>query len=352
MKLNRRHVLLLILLLSLVTLFLPIKVHYSFESTALVYPLREWNLKRGQDDAYISELVDNRTNAISHLKNYKFERGDVAEVDLSDKLIGGVYVADNDTIAKIHSFYIDNEITKLKNLKAVEENALKMSESGEKDALIQQAHQRYEFAREQLALDRKNYVRQKLLFEDSIVSQADFEIVENSYRLAEINVEIAQNELQALKTGSKPEEQDYIRQRIDSYEREIQTLKKMQDQFYIVPPISGIVSYGKVLDGIITISDTSNYILKIPVKVNNIQYLQNITSIRLSIPGYDEDLEATFLNLEDNVNLMANQQIAIAKALIPGGHHNIYPGMAVQCRVVCDKISLYTYLQRGVSLNW
>jgi hypothetical protein len=50
----------------LFTLFLPIKLYYSFEATAMVYPVREWHLKRGQDDSYISELQNFKTNVLSH----------------------------------------------------------------------------------------------------------------------------------------------------------------------------------------------------------------------------------------------------------------------------------------------
>ena len=348
MKLNRRHVLILIFLLSIIVVFIPFKVHYSFESTALVFPIQEWHLKRGQDDSYVSELVNNKTNAISHLKNYKFERGDVAEVNIREDLIAGALAQNTDTIAEIHSFDIDNEITKLRNQKAIEENALIMSQTGEKVELIQQAQRQYDFADQQLNLERKNFERQSSLFKDSIISASEFETAENTFRLAEINVEIAKNELDAIKSGSKIEELNYIQQRIDSYDREISTLEKLQNEFYIIPPISGIVQYSKVSNGIITLSDTTNYILKIPVKLSNIQFLKDITAIRLKIPGYDQEIEASFLDLEESVNLMANQQMAIAKALIPGGQRNIYPGMAVQCKVVCDEITIYQYLKRGI----
>lgn len=341
----------LILIISILILFMPIKVNYSFESTALVYPYQEWHLKRGQDDSYVSELVNNKTNAISHLKNYKFERGDVAEVNLREDLEAGTYVKFQDTIATIHSFYIDNEITKLQNLKAVESESLIMNSAGEKESIILQAQREYDFAQQQLQLEKKNYERKSLLFADSIISMADFEAVENAYKLAQIEVEIESNELEILKSGKKSEELNYIRQKIDSYEREIQTLEQLKDQFFIVPPIDGIVNYSKVVNGIISLSDTSSYILRIPVKVNNIQFLNSISSIQLKIPGYDEEVVATFLDIEENVSLMANQQMAIAKALIPGGHQNIYPGMAVQCKVVCDRITLYQYLKRGVQLS-
>lgn len=354
MKFNRRIVLLIILILAVIVLFLPIKVNYSFDSAALVFSSREWNLKRGADDSYISELIDNETNSISNLLSYKFERGDVAEVHIRKNMQSGDYVTANDTIAVIHSFFIENEIIRLKNLKQIEEAALKMTVTGEKQTLVDQSKQQLEFAQQQLDLELKNYERQKKLYLDSVISRAEFEIYENQYELAKINVQIANKELLTLETGAKSEEIDYIRQKINSYEKEIQTLKKMQEQYSIKPPLDGVISFSRVIDGIITVSDTNRYILKIPVKVNNIQYLEHISSIKFSIPGYTEITEASFISVEGNVNIdaMTSQQLIIAKALIKSGIKGIYPGLAVSCKVYCDKITIFEFLQRSIQLKY
>ena len=341
-----------ILLLALLVLFLPIKVHYSFDATAIVYPAKEWYLKRGQDDSYISELHDFKTNVISHIKSYKFERGDISEVNLDVNLASGDYITTNDTIAYIHSYDIDNEIIRLENLKAIEQSYLKASLTGQKKTLIDQAQQRLEYARQQLLLEEKNYNRQLKLYNDSVISLAEFEIYENTYNLAEINVQIAQNELLNIETGRKSEEIDYIIKKIDSYSREIETLKNQKAQYYILPPISGRVSFNTVMNGIITVSDFSRFLLKIPVKVNNIQYLDRISAIRFSIPGYDDKMEASFIDLDENVNLLANQQLVIAKAMVNKSFNGIYAGMAVQCRVICDEITIFEFLNRGINLKF
>jgi hypothetical protein len=333
-------------------LFLPIKLHYSFEATAMVYPIQEWQLKRGQDDSYVSELQNFQTNVLSHLKSYKFERGDISEVNFMDGLVSGGYLNSHDTVAYIHSYYIENEINKLLNLKKVEEDALKIQASGEKEALVQQANQRYDFAKREYELANKNYVRQQKLYNDSVISTADFEVYESAYHLAKINVQIAHSDLLALQTGAKQEEINYIQQRIDSYSREIEFLESLKSQYFIVPPISGIVSYNNSVDEILTISDTSQYILKIPVKISNIQYLMEISAIEFSVPGYNDKLDASFINLDENVNLLPNQQMVMAKALISGGQFKLYPGMAVQCKVICDEITLFQYLKRGIHLRF
>jgi hypothetical protein len=353
MKINRRFVLLVILILALITIFLPIKVNYSFEATALVYSAREWNLKRGADDSYISELVDNETNMVSNLMSYKFERGDVAEVQIRKDLVSGKYVTAKDTIATIHSFFINNEITRLVNLKQIEEAALNVTVTGEKQTLIDQSKQELEFARQQFDLALKSYERQKKLYLDSIISQSEFEVSENQYHLAQITVQIEEKELLSIETGAKSEEIDYIKQKIDSYQREIQTLEDMKEQYFIKSPIEGIISFNRIVDGILTISDTNRYVLKIPVKLTNIHYINSISGIKFSIPGDTEKIDASFICIDENVNLSlsSKQQHILAKALIDHHVTGIYPGMAVACQVYCDDVTIFEFLKRSINLR-
>jgi hypothetical protein len=354
MKFNRRIVLLILLIIAVLIIFMPIKVNYSFESTALVYSSRDWNLKRGQDDSYITELVDNQTNVISDLMSYKFERGDVAEVKIRKDLVSGEYVTRDDTIAVIHSYFIESQLAELYSMRDIEKAAYIVTSTGEKQALIDQSEQELEFARRQLDLAGKNYERQKKLFADSIISLSEFEIYENQFNLAQINVEIAEKELLSLKTGAKSEEIGYIQQKIDSYEKEIATLELRRENYFIKPPIEGVVSYNRVLDGIISISDTSRYILKIPVKINNIRYLDKISSIKFSIPGSKEQTDASFVGLDESVNfnITSSQQLIIGKALIENGVKGLYPGMAVNCKVFCDRITISEYLRRGIHFKF
>jgi len=353
MKINRRFVLLVILILALITVFLPFKVNYSFEATALVYSVREWNLKRGQDDSYISELLDNETNVVSNLMSYKFERGDVAEVKINKDYVTGDYISASDTVATIHSYFIDNEITRLENLKQVEQAALTVTVTGQKQTLIDQSKRELEYAKQQFELAQKSYERQKKLYLDSIVSQAEFEIIENQYQLALINVQIVEKELSTIETGAKSEEIDYIKQKINSCDSEIKTLLDMKAQYIIKSPIDGIISFNRMIDGILTISDTSRYILKIPVKVTNVHYISSISGIKFSIPGSGETIDASYIGIDENVNLnvISRQQHVLAKALITDNFEGIYPGMAVNCEVYCDEVTIFEFIRRSVNFK-
>lgn len=352
MRFNRRHILLLIGLLAIIIIFLPIKMHYSFQATSLVYPAKEWYLKKATDDSFVSELHDFELDAISHMISYKFERGDISELHLDTGLVTDDFVQKGDTIAYIQSYFIENEIVKLRNLCEVEKASILVSNTGAKPESIEEAKQEYEFAKLKLNLEEKNYQRKLKLFQDSIISDADFEIVENAYLLAGVNVQIAESELLALQTGKKTEEINLIYQKIDSYNNQISNLENLLNQYNIRPPISGILSFSTSNTEIVTVSDTGRYILKIPVKVNNIQYLTSISGIRFSVPGYENEIDASFAGFDKNVNMAANEQMLIAKAVINMKLKKVYPGMAVQCEVICDKITIFEFLKRGIHLKF
>jgi hypothetical protein len=63
-------------------------------------------------------------------------------------------------------------------------------------------------------------------------------------------------------------------------------------------------------------------------------------------------MEASYVDLDENVNLMASQQLVIAKALVNKSFKGLYTGMAVKCRVMCDEITIFEFLKRGIHLKF
>ena len=120
MHLNRRHILILIFILLIITIFLPIPVRYNFIAQARVYPLKEWKLCRGTDEGFFSQTYDYSTDALSDFRSYRFERGDIAELKIKDGIVTDTMVGKNDTVARIESYYLQNEIIRLNNQRDVE----------------------------------------------------------------------------------------------------------------------------------------------------------------------------------------------------------------------------------------
>jgi hypothetical protein len=336
----------------ILTIFLPIRVRYSFVATAKIYPVSEWKLMRGTEEGFWSQTYNFETGALGDFKNYRFERGDIAELEIRKDLAFDGPVKCCDTVAAIESFFIQNEITRLQNLRDQEIANLNVVTTGEKETMVEQADRQYNYALQQLDLEKKNFSRQERLYRDSVITPAEYDVFENDLKLAQINVEVAQNQLLSLSTGEKDPIVSYTEQKILSYEKEIQRLENQKAKYTITTPVGGILSYDAETGGIIKVSDISKLLLKIPVAYQNSIYLNSLYKVTFSTPDNKITVNASFTGFEENVNLIQSQQFVIARAVTDGPTEGIYPGMIVQCRIYCDKVRLLEYLKRNFSVSF
>jgi hypothetical protein len=352
MHLNRRHILILLLILAILTIFLPIPLRYSFVATAKVYPVKEWKLSRGTEEGFWSQTYNYETDALGDFKNYRFERGDIAELQINNNLEFDAPIDVNDTVAYIESYFIENEITRLNNLLEVEIANMNVISTGEKQPMVEQAQRQYNYAMQQYDLEKKNFARQERLFRDSVITPADYDIYENALKLAEINSQVSYNALMSLSTGAKDPVINLSEQKIRSYEIEIKRLETQKAQYTIATPISGLLSYNTETCGIIKVSDISRLLLKIPVAYQHSSYLNSLYKVSFSTPDNKITVNATFKGFDENINLIQNQQFVIARAVTTEATPGIYPGMVVQCRIYCDKVSLLEYLKRNFAVSF
>ena len=307
---------------------------------------------RGTEEGIWSQTYNYETDALGDFKNYRFERGDIAELEIRKDLQFDAPVSRNDTIAAIESYFIQNEIVALQNLRDQEIANLNVVTTGEKESLVEQAERQYNYARQQLDLEKKNFARQERLYRDSVITPADFDMYENALKLAEINTQVAYDQMVALSTGEKDPVIVYTEQKILSYTREIERLEKQKAQYTITTPIEGILSYNTELGGILKVSDNSRLLLKIPVAYQHSSYLDRLHKVTFSTPDNKITVNASFKGVDQNVNLIQSQQFVIAKAVTEEATPGIYPGMIVQCRIYCDKVRLLEYLKRNFSVSF
>jgi hypothetical protein len=224
--------------------------------------------------------------------------------------------------------------------------------TGQKQSMVEQAERQYNYALQQLDLEKKNFARQEKLFLDSVITAADYDMYENSLKLAEINTQVAYDALVSLQTGEKDPVVNLSQQKIISYEKEIDRLEKQKAQYTITTPIGGVLSYSKEIGGIIKVSDIDNLLLKIPVAYQHSSYLSSLYKVTFSTPDNKITVNAGFKGFDENINLIQNQQFVIARAVTTEPSPGIYPGMIVQCRIYCDKVRLLEYLKRNFSVSF
>jgi len=345
MRITKKLILLLFFSAIIIVFIIPFKIPYTFKATAKIYPSQEWVLMSGQDDSFISVIYDNKTNVVNNLTNYKFERGDIAELKINPQLVSGQQINKDDTIAYIHSYVIENELSKFHSEIEVEKASLDVITSGEKESIIKEAEKKYDFAKQQLKLDEKIFLRQQTLFQDSVISTAEFEQTENVYQLAKINLNILENELISLKSGDKPSEINLINKRINSIKNNIEILENQKDRYFIISPKSGIINFSPAFGQYFSISDINEYILKIAVQLKNRMYIDSLSSINFEIDGDNAINTASLLQITNKVESIGSHQVFFIKALADNSD-NISRGMAVQCKIGCDNVSLFEYCMR------
>jgi hypothetical protein len=352
MRINKRHILLLILLLIILVIILPFSIPYRFESTARLYPQQEWKLYHGQEEGFYSQINDYRSEATADLRHYRFERGDIARLEVRPGYEPNTKVSSGDTLAYLRSWFIENEILRLTNLRDVEAAALKAGETGEKPSLVEMMENKHKQAIQALELARSQLARQKILYEDSVIPASEYEIYENTYKLAEINVQVALKELESVRTGLKTADLDLIRERIATYQKEIDKYTLEKEQYNIISPISGLMSYDPLLGGVLKVSDVDSFVIKIPVLYRNSIYLDRLSSIEFTLPGKQMKIHARLLGFIGQVSFTGKQQYIIAKAVIVNDSPVLIPGMMMNCRINCDRVSLFEYLRRNIMVSY
>lgn len=343
---------LLLIILPCFTPLLPIQLSYTFDGVGKVYPIREWVLNRDQEGGIISTVFNHQLGVISEVSSYKFERGDIANVRISPfQDINRRFIDQGDTIATVRSYLLEERLNTLRLQLQVEKARLRSEQAGEKGPVIAEAKNRLEFAQEQLSIAKINYDRDKALYDDGVIPEAKFNNVENEYRLAQIQIKIAQSSLDAVEMGQKPELVSFILTTMNAIEQELAFLQTKRTGYHIVSPISGSVDYTTTPDQIMTVDDTSQMVMTVPVKLVHQQYLKLGTPIKIKVPGIEKEIMGELSGVNDEVQILDNQQVILVKASLPNPPQHIRKGIMVQCTFVCDTVELWDYLERTIQ-NW
>ncbi|PKP52427.1 MAG: hypothetical protein CVT92_08970 [Bacteroidetes bacterium HGW-Bacteroidetes-1] len=343
-----------ILLLIIGGVFLvPIKIPFNFRSVGLLNPAKKWSLRTDQEGNYYSEIKNFHTGATEQSISYRFERGDIASLYLSKKMENNVSVLAEDTIGVLYSRMIEERLQQLESQVAVWNQQLLSYKAGEKKEVIDQLRQKLILSEQQLDLAIKNYERYSLLYQDSVIASNEFDEVENVYKSAKTNVEIANSDYNVATTGVKPEEILLIEEQMTASEKELSFLRETSMKYVLLSPFSGkliINQYLPVEVEYISIIDTSEYILYTPVKFQYRPYLSYDMKIDFLIPGTDEHIMASIVDITNRVEYIHSNQMIFVKARILNPTTSIMPGLSVNCRLSGDKITLREYIKRTLHI--
>ena len=184
------------------------------------------------------------------------------------------------------------------------------------------------------------------------MARANYENVENAHKQAQNALIVAQEKIQVVTSGDKPEEIQYIRSRIASITKELEFLKTSNQNYNIYAPIAGRISFETDQEGDrMIVADTTEHILIIPIKLRDRDFIGKNTVIELSILGQDTLIPAKLLGLNEKVEILNRDVVVLAKASVNGSIPGLASGMPIKCKVTCGAVKPLEYLKRSTNLE-
>lgn len=324
---------------------------YSISTQGIVYPYREWTLAKTPDGNLINSLRNNFNNTITNYTVTEFQRGDMAEFSIRNKIFQRAFIEKDDTIGLINSNREFRRLVELEGELQSQQMLLAFYASGEKPEEVQVAFDKMILARQQYETQEKINQRNKILFERGHIPEEEYEISENTFLISYQNYLIAKSQHEALLSGAKSEQLDYIRATINSLEQNIAHIKGLIDSFTIISPISGKITrkqgMNSEFDAILRVADTTRFVVIIPVELYNIPYIEPGQLIDVVSPMNGRPITATVFNFDSSVqSLNQRQHIFVSATVDAQDATGLFPDMRVDVRIPSGPINLSDYVRR------
>ena len=297
-------------------------------------------------------MVTMQNHEVGSIETYsatQFERGDPIHFRANELLIPGAAVSVGDTVGWISSSDIRSQLVQLTGDLKTQKALLRMAKTGEKQPIIEEAQERVKHAREKFEEQVLIVNRKKNLFETKFIPYQDYEISQKTLELYEINIDIAEAQLQSLQTGAKREEIDMIFSRIDVLEKRIDVVNDRLEDYTIKSPISGVVLDGS-FDGIlIKIGDISRNVVIIPIPLKMKKHISFQQDVEVKMFGSKKNHHARIVKLGNAVQIMNGEQYFIATSLLESSGENILAGTISRCSIICEPVTLSEYFTRSIN---
>ena len=334
-----------VILLFIAPLFIlaPFEVNYLIEANSLVYSAKEWRLLRDNNGELSSMIVDNDRNFSSAKTDYIFDRGDVAKIEFYNH---SKDIQSGDTIAVINSDVINEQILTLQSELEIAKAEYKDKSSGEKISVVKEFQKKIKIAQNNVEFTSLQLQRAEKMVKEDLIPQLEYEQYKNANDLAKINLILAKKSLESASTGEKTEILRIINSQINTLEERITNLVQKRNKYIIEAPFDGIINYYQDSINLIKIKNSSDLIVKIPVKVYEIGYVDLDDKVELSIEKTDKLYNATITNIEDEIRIRGRDQFFLVTARINNPDRFIKPGMICKASIYSDKIPLYSFAKR------
>jgi hypothetical protein len=315
---------------------------YSIDAKAHFVNQVEFSIIRLSDGNINHSLRDNLTGLYSKIYKTEFQRGDVVEFVVNEKILSKNKVQQGDTLGWITSNETERNLLELNGQFEILSAELDFFTTGQKPEDVELAGRRVELAKEQLDIQRKLTERSRILFTDSVIPVQEYEIELNRLNVREIELKVAEANYKSITTGEKPEQEGIVRAQMRNIRNQIKQIDSRLSLLTITSPIGGKLQVHQGVDTsnvILTVYDTSKYVSRIPVLVQELPYLNKSCIVKAKA------VEGSIYYISEEVSYIGYEQVCYITGAWPYSR-NIRRGAIQEVEIICDRITLRDYLAR------
>lgn len=343
---KKTALLLFLIILAVVIYFLPVNLPLNLSARAKILPASEWIVARNDNGQIFTRLFDNRSGLSKNYSVSNFERGDDVRLIFRSDLKINSFVTTKDTIAKLYSNEIERQLTALKGSLEVAKASLKLNQTGDKASLVKMAEEQLAFQKKNAEEQRKILFRQEQLYQKKLISQEEYEISKGTAELNDLQIAIANANLETVRTGEKTEQIDFINSQIKSFENEIAILEKRTADFNIVPAIDGTISKLSIGDTLLIIQNTDDYFLMIPVNLKNQKYISIGEQVSFYSGADQTEFYGKIISINNSVEYLLGEPVIIVTAEIKNDNQPLNTGLITECEIHCGNMSIADHIKR------
>jgi hypothetical protein len=306
---------------------------------------RDWVVLRSNSGQIENILVDNMNGIKNSYSITVFERGDAAKFLLMPSVSIGKTIKTDDTIGMVCSKNLEQQIINLRGQIENTKSQLKVNLTGEKESVVAEAQKQIDYAKRQYEDNQKLFSRREDLFKKNLIPQEEYDISKNQVEMSGLNLSLMKSHLETVRTGVKSETINSIRTNINSLQNELEVLEKKFSENVILSPLDGVVRISNSYDTLCIITDTTRYIVIIPVKITDL-HLINKKSVKITHQMSKEIIEAEIIKTDKTVYTIAGEQYINCIALVKSPETPIMPGMIVSCEIEYKYMTLIEKIKK------
>jgi multidrug efflux pump subunit AcrA (membrane-fusion protein) len=300
-------------------------------------------LVKNQNGILSTEYKDYSAPGVQSLTAAQFERGDVTSFVPDPQLRFHSQIHKGDTIGVIKSNEWLQRIAELDGSLKIARATLEVFQTGEVESMIKEAKHQLEFASAEAANQKRIFERISDLFKEDLVSDEEYEFHKTQLALLDINVTIAEAQLETVSKGSKPAQIQLIRTEVESLQDQLDIYKERVHSSVLISPIDGELIGSYSVDTLYMVYDQSELIAVMPVSWPAAKHIEIGDSVDFA--GAQNNVRGVVVNKDNIIRSIGGRQSMVATISLPDDS-GILSGQTVQGKVICDPIPLRSHVVR------